>query len=320
MIASILSISNGKLRKFKASELESAVHEKGFLWIDVEGNNKADFDILKELFHLHPLTIENLVSFNQRPKAEEYPEYIFLILHPVTYATGKLEISEIDFILGHNYLITSRLGSTDNISVVSEKISKDPMYFSKGPSFLLYSIIDAIVDDYFPPLEKMAEELDALETEIFSNPSKKTLNKLFRLKRNTIQLRKTVNAQRDMIIFLSRQESDFVLPEHRVYFRDVYEHLVRVSDSIDTYREIISDSMDAYLSVISNRLNEVMKVLTIIATIILPMSLVAGFYGMNVDFPEYGIFGKPGLYFFALGLMLTIVISMLFWFRKKGWF
>ena len=168
-------------------------------------------------------------------------------------------------------------------------------------------------------MDKMAEELDALESEIFSNPNKKTLNKLFRLKRNLIQLRKTVNAQRDILLFLGRQESEFILQEHRVYFRDVYEHLVRVSDSVDTYREIISDSMDAYLSVISNRLNEVMKVLTIIATIILPMSLVAAFYGMNVNFPEYVIFGKEGSYFFALAVMASIAALMLLWFRSKKW-
>ena len=319
MISSIYQIGSGKFRRLKENDIETAVHERGFLWIDVEGNSKDDFTSLKKLFRLHPITLENLVAINKRPKAEEYPEYLFLIVHPVTYDNGKIKISELDLVLGSNYLLTARQSHVNAVSQISENLSKDPVYFDKGPAFLTYSIVDRVIDNYFPAMERMAEELDALETEIFSNPDKKTLNKLFRLKRNMIQFRKTVLAQRETLHFLGRQESELVPSEHRIYFRDTYEHLIRVSDSIDTYREVVSDSMDAYLSVISNRLNEVMKVLTIIATIILPMSLIAGFYGMNVDFPEYGLFGKSGAYFFAMGIMLTIAAVMLFWFRKKGW-
>jgi len=319
MISSISQIGAGKLRRIKEADMEVAVHERGFLWVDVEGGSKDDLIGMKKLFRLHPITIENLVAFNQRPKAEEYPEYLFLIVHPVSYDNGKVKISELDFVLGSNYLITARQGAVPALSGISENLSKDPAYFDKGPAFLAYSIIDGVIDNYFPAMERMAEELDALETEIFSNPSKKTLNKLFRLKRNLVQFRKTVLAQRETLHFLGRQESDLIPSEHRIYFRDTYEHLIRVSDSIDTYREVVSDSMDAYLSMISNRLNEVMKVLTIIATIILPMSLIAGFYGMNVDFPEYALFGKSGSYFFAMGIMLAIAIVMLLWFRKKAW-
>jgi len=302
-------------------DIKKALARKDILWVDIEQPNEEEINILRDVFNFHPLAIEDCINSKQRPKVDQYKDFYFIIMH----ALGKHEdtrvnvvnISELNIFLGDCYIVTFRKKKIEFIEPVYRRYEKAPSLFEKGIDFVFYSLIDELVDEYFPLLDSMGSALEKLEEMAFKDPNPKTQNELFRLKNNIFRLRKILSPQREVLNIILRHDFGFVKEENRVYFMDVYDHLVRLFDLVDTYHDIISGALEAYLSSLSNKLNEIMKVLTIITTIMMPLSLIAGIYGMNFQYmPE--LKWKFG-YLWALGLMAFVVIVMLIYFKKKKW-
>ncbi|HWM93096.1 MAG TPA: magnesium/cobalt transporter CorA [Thermoanaerobaculia bacterium] len=294
-------------------------------WINVEGLHDVPFlEALGRHFGFHPLALEDVLNCGQRPKIEDYGEYHFMILKSLL-PSETLETEQISFFLGGNYVITLQEVPGDSFEAVRERIRRGKGLIRRsGPDYLAYALIDALVDEFFPVLEKYGERIETLETELLEKPSPDTIQEIHQIKRELLILRRTAWPERDVIAAMQREESDVIHPETQVFLRDCYDHTIQVIDMIETFRDLASGMLDVYLSSVSNRMNEVMKVLTIISTIFIPLNFIAGVYGMNfhtdrspMNMPELDwYFGYP----FALGLMLTVAVLLVFYFRKRRWF
>lgn len=300
-------------------ELEKTLHKQQFVWVDLEKPTQEDLDFLNKLINLHPLSIEETLASNKRQKFREFPEYVFLVFHESLFDGTKFSEVELDVFLGKNFVITAYAEKSKSLEELKARYKKQPRLFEKGSVFFLYLLFDSIVENYFPIIEKLSDSVEKVETEIFSKADKKTLSRLFTLKKNLLKMRRKINPQRDIITKLASSGSEFISSEYILYFKGIEDRLIRISEIIDTYREIVADARDAHLSMISNKLSEIMKLLTIIATIILPLTLVTGFYGMNVSFVEYDLFGQRGTYLFALAVIAIIATTMIYYFKKNGW-
>ena len=274
---------------------------------------------LGECYHLHPLILEDILNTDQRPKIEDFDDYIYIVLRLINYNQDKEVTSEqISLILGRNFVISLQESDGAVFAPILERLRTSKGRIRKsGADYLVYTLMDIIVDNYFVVLEKFGEALEYLEEEVVTKPSTQTLQDIHRFKYDMIMLRKSVWPLREVIGRLERRESDLIQEATGIYFKDVYDHTIVAIDNIETYRDILSGMLDIYLSSISNRLNEIMKVLTIIATIFMPLTFLAGVYGMNFKhMPELEwTWGYPA----SLGLMLGISLTMLFFFRRKRW-
>lgn len=290
-------------------------------WIDLaDPTLEEERKVLEELGGFHALAIEDCRSPAHHPKVDEFPGYLFVIMHGILPVKAGEDFDTVLMcaFLGDRYLVTYHRDAIASIDRTLEHCRANPPAFLRGPDNIFHLVVDDMVDAYLPVLEQMDDALDTIEDEVFLRPSNRTLHRILRMKKDVMRMRRISTHQREVLNRLSRGEFSLVTEEERIYYRDVYDHLVRIADLADTYRDLISGTLDAYLSVVSNRLNEVMKTLTIIATIMLPLSLIAGIYGMNFKFlPELE---WPYGYFFALGLMAVIALGMLLYFRRKGWF
>ncbi len=290
-------------------------------WIDINGyQHLKDLEYLGECFKLHPLVLEDILNSDQRPKVEDFGDYLFIILKMLRHdeKTNAVLTEQISLILGDNYVISLHENDTDIFAPIRQRLKTSSGRIRKAKAdYLAYAILDIIVDHYFLVLEQLGEVVENLEEELVTNPGPATLNKIYNLKRNTIMIRRAVWPLREVVSGLERSDSDLIEENTEVYLRDVYDHVIITMDSIETYRDILSGILDIYLSSISNRLNEVMKVLTIIATIFIPLTFVAGVYGMNFkNMPELQY--TWGYHACLLG-MLTVALGMLVYFKKKGW-
>ncbi len=289
-------------------------------WINVEGLNDVPFlEGLGQLFGFHPLALEDVLNYGQRPKLEDYGSYHFLVMKSLSLRDDCLRIEQISFFLSGNYIITLQEVPGDSFEAVRERIRQTKGQIrSFGPDYLMYALVDALMDEFFPVLERYGERIEELEDEVVLRPVPATLNQVHGIKRDLLLLRRTAWPEREVIASLQREEAHLVKPETRVFLRDCYDHAVQVIDMIETYRDLAAGMLDVYLSSTSNRLNEVMKVLTIISTIFMPMSFIASLYGMNFKgMPELSWrFGYP----MALGLMLAVAVGMVAYFKRKGWF
>jgi magnesium transporter len=298
-------------------------------WVDLQG--LGDEGVLRRMggvFGLHPLVLEDVVNVPQRPKVEEYDEQLLLIARMIMpKKNGKGFISEqVSFILGRHYLLTvQEEPANDSFDPVRDRIrSNKGLIRKEGADYLMYALLDAIIDGFFPVLEDYGEAIEDLEDEVVSNPTRQTLEKIHKLKRELLMMRRAIWPQRDAINSLIRDGSDLISPEVRVYLRDCYDHAVQVLDMVETYRELASSLMDVYLSSVSNRMNEVMKLLTVISTIFIPLTFVAGVYGMNFN-PEKSPLNMPELnwyygYPMCWAVMGAIAASLVYYFYRKGWF
>ncbi len=290
------------------------------LWVDLENPTPEEADVLRDYFQLHPLAVEDTLIEIQYPKLDIYPEYIFLVLHGINYMrdTREFTTAEIDVFLGKQFLITHHDHRMRSVRDMRQRILQDPQLMRIGLDTVIQGILDKVVDHYFPELEKLEDRIEEAEDEIFASAQdRETLNRILRLKRDLMHLKRIVFPQREVFNRLSRDEIPYIRPSTRLYFRDTYDSLFRMTDIADNYRDLLTGFLDIYMSAASNRLNETMKFLTVISTICIPMTVVTGIYGMNFRFlPEvdwrYG-------YFFALALMLGIGFGMFLFFRKKGW-
>lgn len=291
------------------------------IWINIDGIHEIEtLEKLGDCFGLHPLTLEDILNTDQRPKIEDYGEYIFIVLK-MLYPdddTGEILSEQVSLVLGKNFVISFQEREGDIFNSVRERIRNGKGRIRKmGADYLVYSLLDSIVDNYFIILEKLGERIEFLEEKLIINPVPETINLIHKLKREMIFLRRSVWPLREVIGSIERGESSLIKGSTNIYLRDVYDHTIQVIDTIETFRDILSGMLDIYLSSVSNRLNAVMKVLTIIATIFMPLTFIAGIYGMNFKYmPELEWrLGYPVI----LLTMVSIGVLMLVSFRKKKW-
>jgi magnesium transporter len=295
----------------------------GFLWVSLESATEEEIIlVLKETFKFHPLSIEDSLSTGyQVSKVDDFIEYLFIIAHAVKPSQDffALETMELNLYLGKNFLVTCSTESPMSpVERIWDRVEKDFRLSSFGPDFLCHAVLDVLVDEYMPLIDQMESEIEWLEDSVLEKPAPATLERLLALKHSIMALRRVISPQREMINRLTRDEFRQVDPQSRYYFRDIYDHLVRIQDLADTIRDIVSGAMDIYLNSTSLRLNEVMKALTIVSTIFLPLSFIAGVFGMN--FSYIPVSSHPLGFYITCLAMLVIGLLMLIFFRIKKWF
>jgi len=291
-------------------------------WLNVEGVHDPELlGGLGSCFNLHPLVVEDIMNTDQRPKIEDYGEYCYAVLKMLRFdeALRVMTSEQVSIILGQRYVLSFQEGAAGDVfNPIRERLKNDKSRIRRmGNDYLAYALIDAIVDHYFVVLEHFGERIETVEDELISRPMPATLQALHELKREMLYLRKSVWPLREVVGSLQRSESELISDATRIYLKDVYDHAIHAIDTIETYREMLSGMLDIYLSSVSNRLNQVMKVLTIIATIFMPLTFLAGVYGMNFKhMPELEwVWSYPLLWI----VMIAIAIGMLIMFRRKQW-
>lgn len=320
----IMDYNETQFQEKEAKTFEECFPYKGrptVTWINVDGIHQVQtLEKLGECFELHPLTLEDILNTDQRPKIEDFGEYMYVVLKMFSYDDKSSEIltEQVSLILGANFVLSFQENVGDVFNPIRERIRSGKGKIRKmGADYLVYALLDAIVDNYFIILEKIGEQIEFLEEKLVINPVPETLNIIHKLKKEMLFFRKSVWPLREVISVLERGESQFIKGSTKIFLRDVYDHNIQIIDTIETLREMLSGMLDIYLTGISNRLNAVMKVLTIIATIFMPLTFIAGVYGMNFKFmPELEWrWGYP----LILLIMITIGILMLFYFKRKKW-
>ncbi len=287
-------------------------------WVDLAGPSEDELAWLQQTFDFHPLTIDDCRHFNQRAKVEEYDTYLFITMAVPRRAVNgqEMEADELHAFLGSDYLVTVHANSMPAIETIRQRLLADKASSKLAPDFLLYVVTDLLVDRYFPILDEIEEDIDAVEDEVLAQPTRATLNRIFALKQDLIYLRKTAGPAREVFNALAGRRFPLVSARTGIYFRDVYDHLVRTYEIIETSRDLLSNSLDAYLSVVSNRLNEVMKQLTLIATIFMPLSFLVGFGGINFESMPF----QSAVAFAVFVVALAVSpIALLAWMRRKEW-
>lgn len=291
-----------------------------WLWVDLDRPTPEEARILSDVFHFHELAIEDALSESHHPKIESYGDVLYLILHGIDFSASEhcFRTKDIDFFLGPQFLVTVHPGVSRSIGKVSEICGRNNRVLGEGPGVLLYRIVDTMVDNYRPEMEKLESRLDALEQEVFDRPEAQLSRRILTFKKDVASLRQVVMPQRDAIGRLARREFPIIDEQLAYRFRDVHDHLVRLSDESMFFQDRISSILDAHLSAVSNQLNQVMKILTIFTTLAMPLTVLTGVYGMNVPLPHFP--GGEGVQFWwVMAMMFAISGAMLAFFRRKGW-
>lgn len=307
------------------SEIASSLpNEKndGIIWLNVEGLHDAELikDIAKH-FHLHPLTVEDILNVAQRPKVEEFEDYLFITLKALQAQkkTGAFIVQQVSLVLGKNFLLSFHELDTSLFDAVRTRLAKtaNQRLRQQGPDYLAYRLMDAIIDEYFIVLEQLGDQIEKTEEDIINNPTPQTPRIIYRMKRQMLLLRKAIWPMREAMGHLMHGEDEFITQFTQVYLRDLYDHTVQAIDTLETFRDLLSNMLDMYLSSLTNRMNEIMKTLTIITTIFIPITAIASIYGMNFETMP-GIHSAYG-YPMALVCMISIAIMMMMYFWKKKW-
>jgi magnesium transporter len=306
-------------------ELRQLLNEWPVMWVDVVGlGNEATLRAIAEIFQIHPLALEDIVHVHQRAKVDTFDQNLLCVLR-ISDASNEQISEQFSVVLGKNYLVTFQERPGDCFDLIRAGIRHDQSAMRLGTKadFLAYRLIDAAVDAYFPVLEGIGDHLDQLDDQVAAAESRASFAELHTVKRELLMLRRAVWPLRDAINELRLDTTPFISPDTRVYLRDCYDHTVQLIDLLESYRDIAGDVRDFYLTAISNRMNEIMKTLTVIATIFLPLSFIAGVYGMNFN-TEVSPWNMPELnwrygYLFSLALMAAVAVGMLYWFKRRGW-
>ena len=321
MISSWAYLSDGTFIQHPAPSRfkEILSDERNLLWVDLEDPGEEELSLLKDVFNFHPLFIEDCSNSRSNPKLDLVEDYLFLITHSCFYYQEKneeqaLSIRELDIFAGNNYVVTSHMGHIRSVSTNRKRCEGGCSTMEKGADFLLYNILDRLIDNYFPILDELNDRLLKIEEEIIKNPRPELQARMFALKRCILTLRKVIPPQLELIGRFTRPECRFVRKEYKPYFKDVYDHVLRIHQMTESARELITADMEAYLSAISFKLNDIMKTLTIIATIFIPLTFITGLYGMNFRYmPE--LTWKYG-YLFSWGLISAAVGGLFIYFKK----
>lgn len=321
MMKAIVCKAKKELSALNSINIKSMLKKnENLIWVELEDPTKEELDFIKDVFDLHPLTVEDCVNTNARPKIDQFPSYLFLILHAAGYnpSTLKVRTLELNICVGKNFLLTIHMDPIPSIKNAWERTEKNIALMSSGSDNLLYQVIDSLVDNYFPVIDMLDTRIDKIENEVFSQPEESTLKQIFSVKNDILFLKRFIAPQRETINLLAKGDHSFISPARGIYFRDIGDNLMFILDTIDTYRDTLSSALDAYLSNITNKTNEIMRTLTVIATIMMPLTLITGIYGMNFKFmPEITWkFGYLGAYM----LMALVAGGMLIYFKRNKWF
>lgn len=307
------------------AELTPLLARMSVVWLNVDGLGDADMlRRVADVFHLHKLALEDVVDLHKRAKVDRYDNYLYIVAVMVEIAQNALATDQLSLFLGKNFIVTFQEAPGDCFDRVRERIrGGQGLIRVGGPGYLAYALLDATIDAYFPVLERYGERLEEMEDALVGMPRPERLPEIHALRRDLVALRRAVWPMREALNFLIRDGSDMFTKDTRPYLNDCYDHTVQLMDLVESHREMASGLMDVYLSSMSNRMNEIMKVLTIISTIFIPLTFIAGVYGMNFD-PRDGPLSMPELrspfgYVAVLSVMLAVALAMLLWFRRLGW-
>ncbi len=327
MIRAISRAPDGRVQtQLPADEFAAALEAaNALLWVDFQGApNEVSEPILRETFRFHPLAIDDALQESHVPRVDDWEDYLYLVLHAVVFrreSDSPIETLELDVFLGRNYMVTHHDLPIPAIDQLWDRCQHDERLLKNGTDHLLYELADHMVTRYMPVMDAIDDAVDKLEVEIFDRPMPDTLERLFQLKQAVIYLRRIIAPQREVFNRLARDDYAVIDTRKRVYFRDIYDHLVRLHDTSEGMRDLVSGAVDTYLSVINNRLSDVMKTLTIITTLFMPVSFLAGFFGMNFFAPARPLqicTGAPALGM-TFALMLIMPAGMYLWLRRRGW-
>jgi magnesium transporter len=307
--------------KIDEDVLRQQLERDHFFWLDLEDPTEDDVLALARLFHFHPLALEDVRTFNQRPKLDDYTDHAFLVFYGAHERAEEDEdlLREVHLFVSGHFLITIHREPLPSLDEQRSKIEGRVMH---SEQFLIYRVLDALTDTFFPVLSALDDQIDAVEDEVIEQPNDELLQRIFALKRDLVSMRKVVGPQRDIFARSIDQLSE--LPglqlDERDYFRDIYDHLIRISELIDSYRDLLGGATDLYLSTVANRQNEVMKQLAIIATVFLPLTFITGFFGQNFGWLVNHELSSPGAFFgLGLGGILVSCVALVIYFRRKGW-
>jgi magnesium transporter len=292
--------------------------QEGF-WLDIEAPDEADFDLLENTFKFHPLTIEDIKHQDQRPKVDEYPDYNFTVLFVAGLSNDDLALREHHLFVGPHYLVTVHNEPAPELKQLQDRIHKSPELTRGKPAFLTYLAIDTLIDASFPVLDKLDDEVDELEDDITEHASQQSLTRIYHLKHTVSELRRFLGAQRDVFQALITHGIHLQQDDMTLYYRDVYDHIVRQYETVDGLRDLLTGAMDVYLSTVSNRLNVTMKTLTAIASLFLPLSFLTGFYGMNFAYLTNVLESPYAAFSVGVATMVIAVLIQLYFFRRRGW-
>ncbi|MBR9913804.1 MAG: magnesium/cobalt transporter CorA [Algicola sp.] len=321
----IVNYSKDHYKMFHSNNVEDAFNFKGndhVTWININGlNNLEDIETVGLHYNLHPLTLEDIVNTNQRPKLEEFENYLFIVFKMLYIKNDtELHYEHMSLIVGEDYVLTFQEADGDVFDDLRERLSTSKGRIrTQGSDYLMYTLLDAIVDNYFTVIEAFGDRVEDLESALFQSESANndTPGVIQDLKQEILKMRRSIYPLREVINRMEKTDCVFIEEKTHSYLRDLYDHIIQVSESVDLYREMIWSLMDMYMTIISNKMNEIMKVLTIIATIFIPLTFIAGIYGMNFkNMPELR---TENGYFILLGVMFVLFIFMLIYFRRKRW-
>ena len=290
------------------------------VWVDLAAPSALEALILSDTFQFHPLSVDDAMAAVQYPKVEAYDGYLYIVLHGIDFEESDhcFSTSDVDFFLGPSFLVTVHDGHAVSINDLRAYVTRNPKMMAEGPVALFHRLVDSMVDHYRPEIDKLEARLDALETEIFDAPEPQLVRRILNEKQEVAHLRRIVTPERDVIARLARRDFLDISSEMSFRFRDIYDHLVRVADDAMIFQDRITGMLDAHLTNASNRLNEVMKVLTVVATIFGPPTLIAGIWGMNVPLPHFPG-GEDVQFWWVCGGMVLMIAGMLLAFRRKHW-
>jgi len=321
-MVTILVHRNGKTERVTSIDRAWLNPASGaIVWVDLAAPSIPESLILSDTFRFHPLSVEDAMSARQYPKVEAYDGYLYLILHGIDFHAGETHgfgTHDVDFFVGPAYLVTVHDGHSEPVTELRDHATRNAKILGEGPVALLHRIVDAMVDHYRPEMDKLEDRLDQMEKQIFEAPTAGLVRRILKQKREVAGLRRIVTPQRDVVARLARRDFVDVSTEMSFRFRDVYDHLVRIADDALMFQDRITGMLDAHLSNVSNRLNEVMKVLTVVATIFMPPTLLAGVWGMNVPLPRFPG-GDAAQFWWVAGLSAAMMAAMLVAFRRRRW-
>jgi magnesium transporter len=295
---------------------------EGELWVDIDSTDVHQHSLLEKVFGFHPLAIEDTLSPGSRVKLEEYDRYIFVVVSGVRFDRATpdpfdLETFNLYFFLGKNFLVTVHSIESASCDSTRERLMRNPDLLGRGAEMTMHSIIDQAVDAYFPIVESLNDLVDKLEEKLFESFDEKLIHEIFKAKRSAFSLRRHIGPLREVLNVLTNRPSVYIRAETQLYYRDVYDHTIRIMESVDTTRDLLAGVLETYLSQTSNRMNQVMKQLSIVATLALPLIVVGGIYGMN--FSQMPLTHHPLGFYWALGTMVAISAVMVWWVRKNRW-
>ncbi len=313
---------DGEMRSNLSNEEIGAAFRsnQGLLWVDVEGTTEEDGKFLEQTFGFHPLAVEDCVSTNiHPPKVDDFEEYAFIVVHGVNHSIESevVETAELAIFLGASFVVSNHNYPLFSVESVKHSVENKSRVMRQGADFLAHALIDALIDNVMPTIDRMTEIAEDIEEQVVHNPQQPTLEAILKLKRSATHLHRVMAPQRDVLNRMSRGDFPVIKEDAKIFYRDIYDHIVRLEDLNQTVRDMTDNALATYLSAVANRQNEVMKVLSIVAAIFLPLTLVAGIYGMNFEYmPELRL---PWAYFTVLGFIGAVIIVIIWVFWSKGW-